>query len=55
MLPRMVEAVRKVFQSNGSEYLIDTYCGVGFFAIELASWPSAMPGWNRQGRHKGRP
>ena len=37
MLPRMVEAVRKVFQSNGSEYLIDTYCGVGFFAIELAS------------------
>ena len=37
MLPRMVEAVRKVFQSNGSEYLIDTYCGVGFFAIELTS------------------
>ena len=37
MLPRMVEAVRKVFQSSGSEYLIDTYCGVGFFAIELAS------------------
>ena len=37
MLPRMVEAVRKLFQSNGSEYLIDTYCGVGFFAIELAS------------------
>jgi len=37
MLPRMVDAVRKVFQSNGSEYLIDTYCGVGFFAIELAS------------------
>lgn len=37
MLPRMVEAVRKVFQSSGSDYLIDTYCGVGFFAIELAS------------------
>lgn len=37
MLPRMVEAVRKVFQSSDSEYLIDTYCGVGFFAIELAS------------------
>ena len=37
MLPRMVEAVRKVFQSSGSNYLIDTYCGVGFFAIELAS------------------
>ena len=37
MLPRMVEVVRKAFQSSGSEYLIVTYCGVGFFAIELAS------------------
>ena len=37
MLPRLVEAIRKVFQSSGSDYLIDTYYGVGFFVIELAS------------------
>ena len=37
MLPRMIEALRKIFQSSGSEYLIDAYCGVGFLGIELAS------------------
>ena len=37
MLPRMVEVVRKIFQSSGSDYLIDAYCGVGFLGIELAS------------------
>tara|TARA_B100000482_G_scaffold13584_1_gene9521 strand:- start:172 stop:1383 length:1212 start_codon:yes stop_codon:yes gene_type:complete len=37
ILPKMVDQVRKIFKSNDSEYLIDTYCGVGFFAIELAN------------------
>ena len=37
ILPKMVAQVRKIFKSNDSEYLIDTYCGVGFFAIELAN------------------
>ena len=37
MLPRMIEVVRKIFQASGAEYLIDTYCGVGFLGIELAS------------------
>jgi len=37
ILPEMVNKVRKIFQSNNSEYLVDTYCGVGFFAIELAN------------------
>ena len=37
MLPRMVEVVRRIFQSSGSDYLIDAYCGVGFLGIELAS------------------
>jgi tRNA/tmRNA/rRNA uracil-C5-methylase (TrmA/RlmC/RlmD family) len=37
MLPRMVEVVRRIFQSSGSDHLIDTYCGVGFLGIELAS------------------
>jgi tRNA/tmRNA/rRNA uracil-C5-methylase (TrmA/RlmC/RlmD family) len=33
----MVDKVRKIFQSSNSEFLVDTYCGVGFFAIELAN------------------
>ena len=37
MLPRMIESLRKIFQASGSEYLIDTYCGVGFLGSELAS------------------
>jgi len=37
ILSKMVNKVRKIFQSNNSEYLVDTYCGVGFFAIELAN------------------
>tara|TARA_Y100000588_G_C14165432_1_gene886692 strand:+ start:234 stop:1454 length:1221 start_codon:yes stop_codon:yes gene_type:complete len=37
ILPDMIKAVRETFQSSKSEYLIDTYCGVGFFAIELAN------------------
>ena len=44
ILPKMVDKVRKIFQSNGSEYLIDTYCGVGFFAIELAKFTKRFIG-----------
>ena len=36
LLPKLVEAVRDRFRNGGSKYLIDTYCGVGFFGIELA-------------------
>lgn len=36
LLPRLVEVVREVVRSSGSKHLIDAYCGVGFFAIELA-------------------
>jgi tRNA/tmRNA/rRNA uracil-C5-methylase (TrmA/RlmC/RlmD family) len=37
LLPRMVETVRELLKDSGSTHLVDVYCGVGFFAIELAS------------------
>lgn len=36
LLPRMVETVRECLKDSGSRHLVDVYCGVGFFAIELA-------------------
>ena len=36
LLPKLVEGVRQSVQSGGVRYLIDVYCGVGFFALELA-------------------
>lgn len=36
LLPRMVQTVRDFLKDSRSRHLIDVYCGVGFFAIELA-------------------
>ncbi|MHC1763244.1 MAG: class I SAM-dependent RNA methyltransferase [Verrucomicrobiia bacterium] len=36
LLPRMVEVIRARIQSSGVRHLIDAYCGVGFFSLELA-------------------
>jgi tRNA/tmRNA/rRNA uracil-C5-methylase (TrmA/RlmC/RlmD family) len=36
LLPKLVEVVRTRIQDSGCRYLIDAYCGVGFFSIELA-------------------
>ncbi len=36
LLPRLVATVRERLRLAGSRFLIDAYCGVGFFAIELA-------------------
>jgi tRNA/tmRNA/rRNA uracil-C5-methylase (TrmA/RlmC/RlmD family) len=36
LLPRMVDTVRQCLKDSGSRHLVDVYCGVGFFAIELA-------------------
>lgn len=36
LLPELVGAVREFVREQGSRFLIDLYCGVGFFAIELA-------------------
>ncbi|HUS37579.1 MAG TPA: class I SAM-dependent RNA methyltransferase [Verrucomicrobiae bacterium] len=36
LLPKLVEGVRDSVRSSGVKYLIDVYCGVGFFALETA-------------------
>jgi len=35
LLPKLVEAVREALVGSGSKYLVDVYCGVGFFGISL--------------------
>ncbi len=35
LLPKLVEVVRERLRESKSRFLIDTYCGVGFFSIEL--------------------
>jgi tRNA/tmRNA/rRNA uracil-C5-methylase (TrmA/RlmC/RlmD family) len=35
LLPKLVESVRERLRDSGSRFLIDTYCGVGFFSVEL--------------------
>jgi tRNA/tmRNA/rRNA uracil-C5-methylase (TrmA/RlmC/RlmD family) len=36
LLPRLVETVRGMVSGGGARVLVDAYCGVGFFALELA-------------------
>ncbi len=36
LLPGLVETVREFLKDRGSKHLIDLFCGVGFFGIELA-------------------
>ncbi len=36
VLPALIQAVRERLRSAGTRHLLDTYCGVGFFSIELA-------------------
>jgi 23S rRNA (uracil1939-C5)-methyltransferase len=37
LLPQLVETVRNHLRVSGAQHLIDLYCGVGFFGIELAN------------------
>jgi tRNA/tmRNA/rRNA uracil-C5-methylase (TrmA/RlmC/RlmD family) len=36
LLPQLVETARQRLQAGGARFLIDAYCGVGFFSLELA-------------------
>jgi tRNA/tmRNA/rRNA uracil-C5-methylase (TrmA/RlmC/RlmD family) len=36
LLPQLVETVRGRLRESGARYLIDAYCGVGFFSVEMA-------------------
>jgi len=37
LLPQLVETVAARLRDSGSRFLIDAYCGVGFFSIELGN------------------
>jgi 23S rRNA (uracil1939-C5)-methyltransferase len=37
LLPKLVDVLRERVKEAGSKHLIDAYCGVGFFGIELAN------------------
>ena len=36
LLPKLVETVRGFLRQGGARHLVDLYCGVGFFGIEMA-------------------
>ena len=36
LLPKLVQTVRERLRAGGTRFLIDAYCGVGFFSVELA-------------------
>lgn len=44
LLPQLVETVRARLREAGSRRLIDAYCGVGFFALELADLVESFVG-----------
>jgi tRNA/tmRNA/rRNA uracil-C5-methylase (TrmA/RlmC/RlmD family) len=35
LLPKLVETAREALKAGGAKYLVDVYCGVGFFGISL--------------------
>jgi tRNA/tmRNA/rRNA uracil-C5-methylase (TrmA/RlmC/RlmD family) len=44
LLPSLVETVRSRLRDSGARHLVDVYCGVGFFGIELADLVEAFAG-----------
>lgn len=44
LLPELVASIRDFLREQGSRFLIDLYCGVGFFAIELADMVERFAG-----------
>jgi len=44
LLPKLVETVREFLKSGGAKHLVDLYCGVGFFGIELADLVESFVG-----------
>lgn len=44
LLPKLVETVREQIRASGVRHLIDAYCGVGFFGIELADLVESFVG-----------
>jgi tRNA/tmRNA/rRNA uracil-C5-methylase (TrmA/RlmC/RlmD family) len=44
LLPKLVETVRGFLRDGGARHLVDLYCGVGFFGIELADLVESFVG-----------
>jgi len=44
LMPKLVETVRERIRNSGVRHLIDAYCGVGYFAIELADLVESFAG-----------
>ncbi len=44
LLPRLVETVRDCVRTSGARHVVDAYCGVGFFGIELAGLVESFAG-----------
>jgi tRNA/tmRNA/rRNA uracil-C5-methylase (TrmA/RlmC/RlmD family) len=44
LLPRLIEVVRERLQESGTEHLVDLYCGVGFFSLEMAAYVKSFIG-----------
>ncbi len=44
LLPKLIETVRGRIRASGARHLLDAYCGVGFFAIELADLVDSFAG-----------
>jgi tRNA/tmRNA/rRNA uracil-C5-methylase (TrmA/RlmC/RlmD family) len=44
LLPAMVETIRGFVRASGVKHLVDLYCGVGFFGIELADMVESFVG-----------
>jgi tRNA/tmRNA/rRNA uracil-C5-methylase (TrmA/RlmC/RlmD family) len=44
LLPKLVETAREMLKAGGARHLIDLYCGVGFFGIELADAVESFAG-----------
>jgi 23S rRNA (uracil1939-C5)-methyltransferase len=44
LLPKLVETVRALLRQSGARRLVDLYCGVGFFGIELADLVESFVG-----------
>jgi 23S rRNA (uracil1939-C5)-methyltransferase len=44
LLPKLVEVARNLLRQGGTRHLLDVYCGVGFFALELADLVESFTG-----------
>jgi 23S rRNA (uracil1939-C5)-methyltransferase len=44
LLPKLVETVRARLRDGGTQFLVDAYCGVGFFGIEVGDLVESFVG-----------